>query len=249
MPNPNALEIDDIERLVQERYDALVAIVEKARRDLEEAETALASFRSRMVAKIGVTTAGKSAQKQRADRQRVVKALLDEGLSRAEIVRRTGIIDHLVGYDIDCIRKGRRPKGTKVYADGRAPESGSESAEPAAREPVDVDEEDPEVDEIESEEEDSSEAVTPEKTEEVGASKEALLAEVTRQQNGIRGKVVILGTTTTKNHRHTIRVDRMGDGQTVVDGSGHVHRCERFVLSAAHGHVHQATVRASSSDE
>ena len=81
-----------------------------------------------------------------------------------------------------------------------------------------------------------------EATDEPSASRESLQAEVTRQQGGIRGKVVILGTTLVKKHRHTIRVDRMGDGGTASDGSGHVHRCYRFVLSQAHGHSHGATI-------
>jgi hypothetical protein len=77
---------------------------------------------------------------------------------------------------------------------------------------------------------------------EKGASKEALQAEVPRRQQGIRGKVVILGSTKVNKHRHTIRVDRMGDGHTTPDNSGHVHRCYRFVLSEAHRHTHDVTL-------
>jgi DNA-binding NarL/FixJ family response regulator len=85
----------------------------------------------------------------------------------------------------------------------------------------------------------------------------ALKLEVTRQQAGIRGKAVRFDTSMTKSHRHEVRVDRMGDGQTIVDDSGHCHRCYRFVLSLAQpdgakvgerlldGHTHQLTIQSS----
>lgn len=41
-----------------------------------------------------------------------------------------------------------------------------------------------------------------------------------------------------KRHTHRIRVDRMGDGTTETDDTGHVHRVYRFVVSMADSHQH-----------
>jgi transposase-like protein len=80
---------------------------------LAEAEERLSCFRANTLSAIGAASGSKSAQKQRAERQAVVADMLAAGLTRAEIVRRTGINDHLVGYDIDCVRKHRIKQGTK----------------------------------------------------------------------------------------------------------------------------------------
>lgn len=104
---------DEIERLVQEKFDGLVAAVAAAQKNLDEAETALNAFRSRMVARMGIATANKSAQAQRAERQRTVRALME---------------------DMACISRGTKPRGKKVYADGRKPEelTASPATNPAA---------------------------------------------------------------------------------------------------------------------
>jgi len=83
------------------------------RQSLAEAEERLSSFRANTLSAIGAASGSKSAQKKRAERQAVVANMLAAGLTRAEIVRRTGINDHLVGYDIDCLRKHRVKQGTK----------------------------------------------------------------------------------------------------------------------------------------
>ena len=75
------------------------------------------------------------------------------------------------------------------------------------------------------------------------ATREQLMAEVTKQQLGIKSKVAVLQTTVVRKHTHKVKVDRMGDGQTIPDSSGHAHRCYRFVLSEAHKHTHDLVVR------
>jgi len=82
----------------------------------------------------------------------------------------------------------------------------------------------------------------PEGEEERGATKAELVAEVKRQQGGVTSKGATLKTTTVRRHRHQVKVDRMGDGQTAPDGSGHAHRCFRYVLSSAQGHEHDLVV-------
>lgn len=79
------------------------------------------------------------------------------------------------------------------------------------------------------------------------ASIEELNREVDRQQQGQKSKTVVLATTTTRGkgsngHGHQVRVDRFGDGNTVADSSGHVHRVTRFLVGRAHGHAHDLVV-------
>jgi transposase len=77
-----------------------------------------------------------------------------------------------------------------------------------------------------------------------GATEAELKAEVERQQNGSKSKSVTLATTITKEHSHRVAVDRFGDGYTLSDASGHVHRVSRFVVGPAHGHRHDLKVSA-----
>jgi hypothetical protein len=67
---------------------------------------------------------------------------------------------------------------------------------------------------------------------------EALRAEVARQQGGQRAKAASLLTTPTHGHSHRVMVDRLGDGTTQVDETGHVHQVHRFVVSLAADHQH-----------
>ena len=73
---------------------------------------------------------------------------------------------------------------------------------------------------------------------EKGSSKPELQAEVKRQQGGVSSRCATLPTTTVKKHKHRAKVDRMGDGHTIPDDTGHVHRVYRFVLSVAQNHTH-----------
>jgi DNA-binding NarL/FixJ family response regulator len=95
--------------------------------------------------------------------------------------------------------------------------------------------------EVKDDDRDDSEEVDDESTEKP-ATKEQLQAEVSRQQLGIKSKVVVLQTATVRKHSHKVKVDRMGDGQTILDSSGHAHRCFRFTLSEAHKHTHDLIV-------
>ena len=74
------------------------------------------------------------------------------------------------------------------------------------------------------------------------ATVDELRAEVDRQQAGQKSKTVFLATTRARKHDHQVKVDRFGDGNTVPDGSGHVHRVARFVVMTAHGHPHDLIV-------
>jgi hypothetical protein len=102
---------DDILEVVKRRYDALKKDVQEAQTTLAEAELRLESFRTNTMAMLEVASARKSGQAMRAERQAKVAQLRSDGLTRAEIVRRTGLDDHLVCYDIDCISR-RKLKGS-----------------------------------------------------------------------------------------------------------------------------------------
>jgi hypothetical protein len=65
-----------------------------------------------------------------------------------------------------------------------------------------------------------------------------LRREVARQQAGSLAKAAQLLASPTNGHGHVVLVDRMGDGTTQSDGTGHVHKIYRYVVSLAAGHQH-----------
>jgi transposase len=71
-----------------------------------------------------------------------------------------------------------------------------------------------------------------------------LREEAARQQGGQRSRQVRLATTAEQargeedDHEHVAAVDRMGDGVTVPDDTGHQHKIHRFVVGGAAGHRH-----------
>jgi hypothetical protein len=65
-----------------------------------------------------------------------------------------------------------------------------------------------------------------------------LRREVARQQAGSPAKAAQLLASPTSGHGHVVLVDRMGDGTTQSDGTGHVHKVYRYVVSLAAGHQH-----------
>jgi hypothetical protein len=71
-----------------------------------------------------------------------------------------------------------------------------------------------------------------------GDTVQDLREEVARQQDGQRTKAARLCTTHHGDHDHSVLVDRMGDGQTMPDQTGHDHKVYRFVVgkNAKHGH-------------
>lgn len=76
-----------------------------------------------------------------------------------------------------------------------------------------------------------------------GDSLEDLRTEVARQQGGSRSKAATLAVSFFSDHDHTAVVDRMGDGVTQPDATGHQHRIFRFVSSVAAGHQHGLLAR------
>jgi hypothetical protein len=71
-----------------------------------------------------------------------------------------------------------------------------------------------------------------------GDSLADLRAEVARQQAGARSAPVRLVTCRVNGHAHDVVVDRMGDGSTRPDSTGHGHRFYRFVSSQSNKHGH-----------
>ena len=62
------------------------------------------------------------------------------------------------------------------------------------------------------------------------------------QQSGVRGTTVRLATTEVAGHTHEVVLDRMGDGSTQPDSTGHGHRFYRFDSSQANKHSHGLVV-------
>ena len=145
-------------------------------------------------------------------------ALFQEGEALSDIAEKLKLTTLEVKLTVDSLRShGVLP--TEEVAE--TPISQAPSAEPD------------EEDEAESVEDNSSERP---------ATKEQLLAEVAKQQQGTKSRVVVLQTTEVRKHSHKIKVDRLGNGQSIPDSSGHAHRCFRFVLSEAHKHTHDLVV-------
>jgi DNA-binding transcriptional ArsR family regulator len=71
-----------------------------------------------------------------------------------------------------------------------------------------------------------------------GDSLEDLRAEVARQQGGQRSKAARLAVIEHAGHGHAAVVDRMGDGVTQPDVTGHQHKVYRFVVGGTSGHQH-----------
>jgi hypothetical protein len=92
-------------------------------------------------------------------------------------------------------------------------------------------------DEVSDEAEDKSEEVSG-AISEPGDSVEVLKAEVARQQGPQRSKAVRLVTVGGDGRQHAAIVDRFGDGRTVPDDSGSIHRIYRFVVNQDAAHTH-----------
>lgn len=71
---------------------------------------------------------------------------------------------------------------------------------------------------------------------------EVLRAEVVRQQGTQRAKAVKLIAAHHEGHTHRVLVDRMGDGCTQADDTGHIHRVYRFVVTMGSKHQHGLSV-------
>ena len=235
----------------------------------EEAKLRLSAFRASALAALGAASGSKSAQKQRSERQKVVAQMLSEGISRAEIVRRTGLVDHLVGYDIDCIRRGRKKQGTqKVFASPPPKDLTKISAEDSRPNPHFIDdntEEDLESDATDETEKATAKpvaaesvgsplnlkpATTPFASKEPGkpgiarpgcaASRDQLKSAAKEIQRSGR-KTCSFVTTTDKGHSHVMSLDLMGDGATLTDNAGHRHRACRFEMLES-DHLHGITL-------
>ena len=255
MTNEDSDNYDEVLCAIRLRRTNLENDVETKRAALEEAETKLEAFKANALAALGAASGSKSAQKQRAERQTTVEQLLKEGLSRAEIVRRTGLVDHLVGYDIDCLRRRRHKQGTKkVFANppqASEPSEPGEDTEPSSEEDDEL-EADREGDVVEAEKKDPPPSPTPFVPKASGksgvvpagcsASRDQLKALAKKiQREG--GKSVRLRTTQDNDHAHVIVLDLMGDGETVRDDTGHKHRACRFeMLESDHLHGISDTV-------
>lgn len=156
-----------------------------------------------------------------------VRRLFLDGLTRGEIAEKLGIAPAAVNAHVTGLR-----------GQGRLPAAGTELPESSSGEEDDADDE----------------GTTPKPARKstsappvlVGDALEALRVEVARQQNGQRAKAAKLVTVRDRDHNHRVLVDRMGDGCTQADDSGHVHKVFRFVTSVAAGHQHALKVPSAS---
>lgn len=160
------------------------------------------------------------AEGQRGWKRDQVRKLTLDGLDRDEIAEKLGISRVSVNAHI-----------TQLRVQGKLPQPGDEADEPPAP-PRTVPAPAPA-------------AARPPVGSPSGDSPEALRAEVARQQAGVRSKGVKFLAGANQGHSHRVLVDRMGDGCTQADETGHVHKVYRFVVSMAVGHQHGLKVAAS----
>ena len=258
-------EPDILAALTLKRSQLEQDVVDK-RQALAEAEAKLSAFRADALSALGAASGSKSAQKQRAERQAVVASLLKLGLSRAEIVRRTAINDHLVGYDIDCIRRKRPKQGTKKgMATGTASRNSDLPIESRVTDPIEPKDKLPlplppppppppppplSPRETLSEKPKASPYVRspsdpPAKFGEIrqgcSASRSQLKAAIKSHRQGERDTATFI-TTVDNNHAHTASLDRQGDGETDLS-EGHFHRIANYeLIEGSHDHNHGLTL-------
>jgi len=171
-----------------------------------------------------------SAPKGKASKKERVRELFEQGLAVGEIAEKMGIGKSSVYGHICLLRKeGRLPKqqaypptpaaASQAPARPAPPEAPTPHAPRPPQQPRPIE----------------------------GDKLEELRIEVARQQGGNRAKAAKLSTTSHEDHEHEALVDRMGDGSTLEDDTGHRHRIYRFVVSVANQHQHGLRVPARSS--
>lgn len=267
----NDTEENDVLAAIELRRTQLEQDVVTKEAAWEEAKLRLSTFRASALSALGAASGSKSAQKQRSERQSVVAKMLAEGLSRAEIVRRTGLVDHLVGYDIDCLRRSRKKQGTKkVFATSPEQRKAVADLEDPSVEDEDEDEvpkEDEGVEDLSVDyvEETGKTGISPpaateppkdRKTDAPFASSEPGKPGVVRpgcsaSRDQLKAaakaiqrsgrKTCFFVTTTDKGHSHVVSLDLMGDGASLVDDTKHRHRACRFELIES-DHLHGITL-------
>jgi transposase-like protein len=232
---------------IKQQYDDLKKIVSDAQSALAEAELRLNTFRTNTMAVLEVASAHKSGQAMRAERQAQVAQMFEQGVTRAEIVRRTGLPDHLVGYDIDCIRR-RRLKGTgakRTSASEKAPEPNSDSELPVEVEEnaqeVSGETEEPEVTANDDKDLDKDEDAEDDENDEPGATLKELQVEWTKRAGGRKLSVIEFKTTSDEGHIHTVSLTSLGNGRT-SEAHGHAHTVNQFDVSETEDHVHGLTL-------
>jgi hypothetical protein len=151
-----------------------------------------------------------------------VRTMFLEGSSRREIADELDVSVECVGAHITQLRsQGRLPPA----GESPAPAAGSKDA--------------PGDDSGEAEGEAEGEGGGGD-DDEVGDSVAELREEVARQQDGNRSRAVRMPVAVGggDHHDHVAVLDRMGDGTTVADETGHVHKVYRFVVGGCAGHRH-----------
>lgn len=268
-PKPD--NMDEVLTAIQDQRSHLERDVDEKRAALEEAEAKLSTFRANALSALGAASGSKSAQKQRAERQTVVAKMLEEGLSRAEIVRRTGLVDHLVGYDIDCIRKRRAKQGTKkVFAN--KPVSVTKTAQHLPSDktdgpPIVDDDDDDEVEDDLSSDDGlgvdkpalpatSSAPLSSFASDKPGqpgvvrqgcsVGRDQLKSAMKAFKRGERKSSLFI-TTQDNLHTHVADLDAFGDGETLRDRTGHKHRIAHFELLQG-DHTHGLTLQEPSDE-
>jgi len=156
---------------------------------------------------------------QRGWKRDQVRRLMLEGKSQPEIAEKLGIPRTSVNAHVTQLRlKGKLPPAGAESRRGEHDDDADEEEEPVVhRSPP-------------------STSAVPASV--VGHSVEALRNEATRQQAGQRAKAVKLIAGVHNGHTHRVLVDRMGDGCTQSDDTGHVHKVYRFVVAVGAGHQH-----------
>lgn len=178
-----------------------------------------------------------------------VLRLFKDGTSRSEIADELGISMASVYQHLSSLRKdGRLPPAGKEV-EGHGPEGhGPKTPTPSEQEmsegrTADLNDAAAEGDAVvtakDDEDDDAGDGYDGSGG---GDSILALRAEVALQQAGVRSVAVHFATTPMNGHAHKVIVDRMGDGSTQPDSTGHGHRFYRFVSSQTNKHGHDLLV-------
>jgi len=189
------------------------------------------------------------------ERKKRIREMFLAGRPKDEIARELDMSEQAVGCQVGIMRKaGLLPPRVQGVPDNQAEQAAAMNPTASHGEPSHAKDEQPDpeasVSTPDGKTEENAGEDEPEDDDSLGSSassRDELTAEVRRQQGGSRADAHLI-TTMGRGHKHSARVDRFGDGNTVPDGSGHSHRVKGFLVMPAHNHAHELVAKAPAKD-
>lgn len=226
------MDTKELAATITQAFDAIKAertIKEKAVQDaidlLAQRKKELQEFNDAIKEQLGGATKTQKPFDEIEERRASILALAREGITTpSAIMERSGLPMYTVNADIKVLRqRGVWPKVSQIPAKVASKEPAAERTPPAAAgAPAPFE-------------------VTPNAHNE-GDCMADITTEILRQQGGNTLIQAKFKTTTNRGHVHGVLLDKSGNGMTVSDKSGHVHRVVGQVIQVAHNHRHDIVI-------